>query len=414
MPIDVNKVTNTMAELAVNVIDPAIMPIMTDMMLPEDTNSYMTKKLRANKNKIGKVNLTNQKIEMPAITGVNYGFRSISEGGITPTGSKITTDKMSVEFGHFIGGINASDREIEVAMDSRTLITSLLMEKWRGLMSTVPYYIRANIWNGQSGVQGVVATDGVSGDTLTLTATGMNISDARDITRYLEEDMIVQIMDATGTTKRGEPVKIIDVDKLGAEIILEAMPAGVAATDILVFADTTGDENDFGNGTQGIFDVIDDANTFQGIDRSAVGNRKWRANMVDNGGAAITRNVLKDFFKMCHNPAEAICSQDVLDAYFDANIKDNIRYSGISETFEDKFQFVQIGNTRMFEDEECHSDKVIVPDFANMGICDTPLDPVTNGLERIPNRLMWERLVKFRMQLVGRKASNMGILSNFS
>ncbi len=270
MSIDVNKVTNTMAELAVNVIDPAIMPIMTDMMLPEDTNSYMTKKLRANKNKIGKVNLTNQKIEMPAITGVNYGFRSISEGGITPTGSKITTDKMSVAFGHFIGGINASDREIEVAMDSRTLITSLLMEKWRGLMATVPYYIRANIWNGQSGVQGVVDAGGVTGDVLTLTATGMNISDARDITRYLEEDMIVQIMDATGTTKRGEPVKIIDVDKLGAEIILEAMPAGVAATDILVFADTTGDENDFGNGTQGIFDVIDDANTFQGIDRSAV------------------------------------------------------------------------------------------------------------------------------------------------
>ncbi len=411
--MDYTKVTNTVAELARDVIDPQVLPVMEDMAMPEDTNSYMTKRLREGKNSIGKTVKIDGKFmtDMPAITGLNYGFRSISEGGATPTGGKIKTDRMTVGFGHFIGAVNFTDRELEAAASSESLISNLLQRKYNGLQQSLPYYIRAMIWNGQSGVQGVVGS--ISGDTLTLSFTGMNMSNILDVTRYLEEDMIIQIMNSAGTVKRGEPVKIIDVDKLGADIILEAMPAGVIATDIFVFTDSTGAENDFGNGVQGIFDVIDDSNTFQGIDRSAVGNRKWRANMVDNGGAVLSRRTLKDFFKMCHNPKEAICSLEVLDTYFENNIQDKVRYQGVQESYKDDFQYLQFGNTKLFEDEECHSDKIIVPDFDNMCLRTTPLEDV-NGVQKVPGWMIWEKLTKFNMQLVGRKASKMGILSNFS
>ncbi len=280
-------------------------------------------------------------------------------------------------------------------------------------METLPYYMKANIWNGSSGIQGVVESK--NGLEITLRLAGTRMTDVEDLTRYLEEDMIIQFLDVTGTTKREAPVKIADVDKLGVVITIEEDRAGIVPGDILVFSDSVGLENDFGKGLTSILDVIDDSNVFQEIDRSAVGNRKWRANMVDNGGAALSRSVLSQFFKMCHNPKEAMTSQKVIDSYFEANIADKVRYNGIGQTFEDDMQFIQIGNTKLYEDEECHSDKIIVPDFDKMGLRDSgAIESLTAGMTQVQGSFLWEQVFWFKMQLVALRANKMGILSNFS
>jgi hypothetical protein len=228
--------------------------------------------------------------------------------------------------------------------------------------------------------------------------------------------MFVQTL-TSAFVKKGNPVEITGVDKKLGKITLASDP-GIVDNDIFVLSDIAGLENGYNASGPGIFDAIDDDNTFQGVDRSTAANAKFRAVVTAGGAAAPSFDLLDTFFYDCYEPESAFTNHKLIKRYWELNVQDNVRYTMNGIDVKDGYRSVQIGKTTLFEDEDCDCDKVVVPDFKVMSIQEDPAgiqNLFGKGWQQIQGRPFMEYVMAYwAILMVAGDCRKMGRLENVS
>jgi hypothetical protein len=351
------------------------------------------------------------KVNMTFLTDYGWSWRPMSEFGYTPTGSKLDSEEQYAELCCHAAAAQVTQKAILATEGDVSRMGSILDRSMKGLMETFPYYIRNQLWTPQTGILGQAVSK--SGLVITLDNVGLWNTNVLDRAKLFEPGMYVQVLDSNGD-KRGNPIRIDAVNKTLGTITVSSDP-GIADNDTFAMSDIAGLDDVYNTSMTGIFDVIDDDNTFQGVDRSAAAGAKFRAIVEHNSGTprAMTHDLFANFFHKCFDPDFAFTRWEIVNEYW----KDNLR-SGVNFTpggdFVDGFQYVQIGKTKLVEDEDADVDKVIVPDFKNMFLAERGQveSLFGQGWRQIPGRPFMEYPVVWWGQLIAEDCRYMGVLKD--
>lgn len=305
-------------------------------------------------------------VKIDFIKQYGWSWTPMTEMGYTPAGAVIDDEQMTATMrAHAATAVINYHAMVKTGGD-HSKMGSIIDRAMQSLTETFPYYLRGTLWSRENGVLGQVAS--VSSSVITLDNAGLDHSHANDYAKYFEVDMVVQVLTSAGV-KRGNPTRI--TAKTATTITLENIPAGVVDNDVIVMSDLGGLDSVYNVSSPGIFDVLDDDNTFQGVDRTTAAGEKFKAVIHDNGGTprTISKDLMLAFLYDLHDPDVGFTGYKMIENYFDAELASSNRY--VNEiTFKDGHRGIQVGKTTLLDDPEAHSDKVIVPDFANMQIAD--------------------------------------------
>lgn len=351
------------------------------------------------------------KVAMTYLTEYGWSWRPMSEFGFTPTGSKLDSAEQYAELSCHAASVQVNLKSILATEGDQSRMGSILDRSMKGLFETFPYYIRNMLWTPQSGVMGVALSK--SGLTVTLDNAGLWNTATKDRAKLFETGMYVQVLDSAGE-KKGNPVKITAVNKTLGTVTLDSDP-GVVDNDLFVLSDIAGLDDVYNTSCPGIFDVIDNDNTFQGIDRSLAANAKFRAIVQDNGGTgrALTNDLLVKFLHDCYDPEFAFTHWEVINEYWKDNLRSLVNYTP-GGNFVDGYSGLQIGKTKLIEDEDADIDKVIVPDFQNMFVAERgKIESLFGeGWRQIPGRPFLEYPVVYWATLIAEDTRYMGVLKD--
>jgi len=302
-------------------------------------------------------------------TRAGHGWRPMSRLGYLPHGSPFAGAQQEITLGMHAAGLQATIEDIYAYAGNNSVLGDLLKAQMSGLMDSLPLYMRNLLWLPSSGILGVAAS--ISGTTVTLDNAGLQHTSVYDLTKYFVRDDWVQTYTSAGV-KKGDPVRVVWVDRERATIHLSSDP-GIVDNDFFVTSDIVGRETAYNQFGPGMFDIIDNDNTFQGVDRSQTANawaRAWVYQGATPGtGEAPTYDNLSEFFHQMFMPDIAVTSWRVIQAYFKNEFKSNVRFEQAGE-FIDGFSSIKIDKTRLIEDDDALSDRIVVPDLANMMIFD--------------------------------------------
>ena len=368
--------------------------------------SWLTDRLRRSSDGV-----TGTQVQIPYLTKTNWPWRATDlQDGYTPTGSPLdgkratlalTSEAALMWFG-LAGLAGAGTVGFKAIKDCEgdAAAIDLLSEQLKALGDTFPYAYRNNLWTPSSGILGR-GNEEASGSVVTLDNDGLWATNVLDRAKLFEVDMWVQIIDGTTLAAKGAPVQITAVDKKLGKITLSDV-TNYANNDYFVPSDQAGLEVSYGKFSPGLLDVIDDDNTFQGINRSLAANSRFRAQMKNASNAALTYDTASDFFYDCHDPKFAITDYRVIREYWKDNQRSNIRFEQGSN-YADGYRAVTIDKTQLVADEDAHVDKVLVVDLDNIMVADAgAFQNLRNeGWVRVPGRYYLEYIVVYWMLLYG-------------
>jgi hypothetical protein len=404
-----SAVFDTFADLSVAAIRDVWMPTLQRMAF-NLKRSWFVNRVPRNSQYVGK----NLKVNIPFLTGYGSSWRPMSAMGFTPTGSPIKTAKQYAQLGCHAGAIQVNLEAIKATGGDASLINGIMSEQMTGLMETFPYYIRALFWTPNAGILGQAVS--ISGLVVTLDNVGLWNTATTDRAKLFEPGMFVQTL-TSAFVKKGNPVEITGVDKKLGKITLASDP-GIADNDVFVLSDIAGLENGYNVSGPGIFDAIDDDNTFQGVNRSLAENAKFRAVVTNANNVAPTFDLLDTFFYDCYEPETAFTNHKVIKRYWDLNVKENIRYTMNDVSVKDGYRSIMIGKTTLVEDEDSDCDKIVVPDFKSLSIQEDPAgiqNLFGKGWQQIQGRPFMEYIMAYWATLmVGGDCRKMGRLDNVS
>jgi hypothetical protein len=344
-------------------------------------------------------------------TSLGFSFRPISERGYTPTGAPRDSARQSFTLRGHAAALQVTLHELQRCNGKASAIGNLLTDKMDDIVTVFPHYKRLLWMLPSSGVLGVAAS--IATTTVTLVNTGLWNTHAYDLNKRFLRGMWVQVLTSAGVA-RGGPVRVEEVERdangAGDTIVLSSDP-GVQATDLLVITDIGGLEHGYNQFGPGLLDIIDDDNTFQGTNRATTGNQDFRA-YVQGSAGAVTYATLSAFFARMDDPKEAFTTWPVIDAYFKNELRANVRFNGTTE-FVDGARSVTIGSTRLIADKDLFSDRIIVPDFANMALATKGglENPWGEGWRRVQGRIFAEYVLAFFGLPFAEDCRKMGVLS---
>lgn len=372
--------------------------------------SWFVNRVPRNSQYVGK----NLKVNIPYLTGYGSSWRPMSAMGFTPTGSPIKTAKQYAQLGCHAGAIIVNLEAIKATQGDAAMINDIMTEQMTGLTETFPYYIRALFWTPNAGILGKAVS--ASGAVVTLDNAGLWNSATTDRAKLFEPGMFVQTLDSS-YAKKGNPVEVVGVDKKLGKVTF-ASDLSFADNDVFVISDIAGLKNGYNASGPGIFDAIDDDNTFQGVDRSSAENAKFRAVVTSAANAAPTFDLLDTFFYDCYEPEFAFTNHKLIKRYWELNVQNNVRYTMNGIDVKDGYRSVQVGKTTLVEDEDSDCDKVVVPDFKVMSIQEDPAgiqNLFGKGWQQIQGRPFMEYVMAYwAILMVGGDCRKMGRLDNIS
>ena len=348
-------------------------------------------------------------------------WRGLTEHGYTPSGADSKYAQQYFELGCAAAACNATFAEVKACGMDNSQIKDLVNDKARNLVRTFPYFLRAVLHSPQGAGKavGVVGSVGGSGNcTVTLSNSGLWNTSTADKCKLIERGMVLQGYDGTTLVKKGLPVQVEDVDKDAGTFIIYGDASGNAPTtfssgDYFVPSDTGGLDIPAMTNVPGLLDVLDDDNTFQGVNRAAAGNRWARAYVKDGSGSAFDYDLLSKFFRKCYNPKEAVAHIETVAAYASHFFADKVRYTP-AETFEQDYTRVRIENTWLYADEDCDRDKIMVVDMENVNIREAggiqPLHPAAAGWHWVQGRTYLEYLLGYWFTLAAEDVRKCGLL----
>lgn len=329
-------------------------------------------------------NVDGLQVHVPYLMEIPWAWRAMSEFGYTPTGSKYDATEGVINLGCHASNAIVSLHEITTSQDSDRW-TNIINKNMRWIGQTLPYYMRGILWSSKDSKHAIGKVDSVSGTTVTLSTSGLWYSQTGDVAKLFEPGMYIQAY--RSDSKVGEPMKVDDVDKKSGTIEVSADP-GLSSGDLLTFSDVGGLDQPYDENVPGILDVIDDDNVFQGIDRSASGNRKFRSVIQDASGETLNYGLLKNFFHDCYDPEVAHTSLEIVKKYWTDNIQSGVRYTPGGMYVDGKGEGVQIDGTFLQIDDDIPAHEIIVTDDQNWQIADRGgiENLFQRGWERVPQR----------------------------
>jgi hypothetical protein len=403
---ELNSILATVNGLYDQAIKPTFMPALYDLSFRRKRTELCNRIPRNSKG----VNALKVKATFKTESAWSWG--ALSEQGRTPTGTKATFAGNEVELSCHAASATASLHAIEACKSPESFI-DLMESSLTEIKDTFPLYLRALIWSSQNAKKAIGKVASVSGSVVTLSGTGMWFTIASDMAKLFERGMYVQVYRAT--EKVGAPVKVVSVDRILGKVTLSSDP-GVQANDVITLSDVAGLDQRYTDKFPGLFDVIDDDNTFQGVDRSTAASEPFRAIVTSASGKTFNRATVSAFLRQVYDPAYAFVARETYDKYCD-NIATTVERSvAMGQAYEDNIPFLQIGNTKLMVDDDVPQGEIIVPDFDNLRIADRGgiEDLFGMGWQKVPGTTIIEKNLVWWGLLMASDTRYMGRLHSIS
>ena len=355
------------------------------------------------------------KVYIPFIKRKPWAWRGMTAQGFTPSGNTLDVANMYFKLACSAAAAAVSDEELQATRLAASEMQNLLDQQMTWLMETFPYYLRAQVWTPDQALKALGKVASVSSSVVTLDNAGLWATSTKDRAKLFEISMVLQPY--RGTAKQGQPVYVTDVDHVNGTVTLDRdVESQLADNDVLVCSDIGGLDTPYLTEFPGIFDVIDDDNTFQGVARDEAGTGWAHAIVQSASGETMDYDFLSTFFHRCFSPRKAYTHPDVVRAYFKNNIQPNVRFQP-GGTYEDGVQYVDIDNTRLYGLDDCHRDKLFIPDAAG-SLRIAELGGVYNlfdkGWQQISGRPLIEYVVAWWGRLVANDCRKMALLTDLS
>lgn len=402
------QIMNSFSELSQELIPKVYLPAIHEVAFKKK-RSWFTNRIPRTQEDVDGL-----QVYLTFLTKLPWAWRAMSEFGYTATGSKFDAEEQNAQLSCHTASAIVSLTELEATESGGPARWKRIIEKQMNALSTTfPYYIRAMLWSSQNSKKAIGKAASIASTTVTLDNAGLWNTETEDLTKLFEPGMFVQVY--RSDTKVGDPVEVTAVNKGGATVTLASDP-GIQDNDVFCVSDIAGQDVPYTDLMPGILDVIDDDNTFQGIDRSASGNEQFQATVDDATGLSLNHETLTDFFHKVYNPEYAFTNWKVIRKYWQDNMEAQRRFTPGNDPMVDGYNSVQVGRTTLVEDEDCDVDKVIVPDFENMQIADRGMfeNLFGKGWQQVPNRPFLQYDVVYWGLLLARDCRYMGMLENIS
>ncbi len=343
-------------------------------------------------------------VNIPFQVETPVAWRGMTAHGYTPSGADRKYAQQKFKLSCAVAACNATFEEIKACGMSNAAIKDSINQKARDLVKSFPYFLKAVLWTttGSGKAVGVVASVGGTGNcTITLDNAGLDNTITEDRCKLLVRGMVLQGYDGSTNLKKGAPVTVADVDYDLGKFVIYGDESGNAPTtfsdnDYFVPADPGGLDIPAMTNVPGIPDILDDDNTFQGINRALPTNRWARAYCEDKSSAYFDYDVLAKFFRKLHNPKEAVAHIETIASYDRHYFGQRIRYTPM-ETFKEDYTRLRIESTWLYADEDVNRDRVLVVDFDNVSIRTSggigPLHPAASGWRHVQGRPYLEYLL---------------------
>jgi hypothetical protein len=401
---EITDVINSFNELTQHLIPKAYLPTIYELAFKRKRSWLADRVPRSSENVEG------LKVYLTFLTRLPWAWRSMSEFGYTPTGAKFDSNEQYAQLSCSAASAIVSLTELEATAQGRW--KDIVAKQMSALSRTFPYYVRALLWTSQNSTKALGKAASIDGTLVTLDNEGLWHTATEDRAKLFEKDMYVQVY--RSGVKVGAPVRITGVDRKLGKIQISSDP-GVADDDVFVCSDVAGLDQPYSTLMPGILDVIDDDNTFQGINRDTTGNEDFRAVLKDATGLALDHELLTNFFHDVYDPETAFTNWKIVRKYWQDNLASNVRYTPGGK-FVDGVDGVRVGRTNLMMDDDVDEDKIIVPDFANMRIADRGgVENLFNkGWQQIPGRPFIEYVVVWWALLLAEDCRYMGLMHDIS
>lgn len=402
-------------ELGDEIIRKAWLPTILDVAF-EPNGRWLTNRIRRTSEGVN-----GMKVHIPFRKENPTPWRAITEHGYTPAGADSKYAQQYFELGCAVAACNATFAEIKACDMQNSQIRDLVNDKAMNLVRTFPYFLRAVLWSPQAAGKaiGVVGSVGGTGNcTITLSNSGLWNTVTEDKAKLFERGMILQGYDGTTLEKKGLPVQVEDVDKDLGKIIIYGDSTGTAPVtfssgDYFVPSDSGGLDKPAMVNVPGMLDILDDDNTFQGVNRAAAGNRWARAYVKDGSAATFDYDLVSKFLRKVFSPKEAVAHIETVAKYAAHYFSDKVRYTP-AETFEQDYTRVRIDGTWLYADDDVDRDKILVVDTDNVTIRQSggiqPLHPAAAGWHWVQGRTYLEYVIGYWFTLAAEDVRKCGLL----
>lgn len=338
---------------------------------------------------------------------VGWGWRPVHPGtGVFPSGGKARLAEMSYRLAMYGAGIQLSLEELaNLNEDNPESLIPLMDTKVQPVYDGFPSFLQVMIRTPQSGII-LVASAAESSLGVAVDNSGLWNTITGERTKWLEEGMYLQWYRGT-RTKVGDPVEITYVDHDNNKVYL-AETRAVADNDFAVLATPDGegdmyylgseDENEQ-EGSPGIYDVLDDDNVFQGVNRALATSHWARATVVNRSAGVITKATLRKFFRDT-GASFATTAPEVLDYLYDQLFTSKERFAN-TERFKFGWESIKFQNTNILAVPDGLQDSIDVVDtdevfIATKGDIEDPHGkgwyPLPKSTRRCRDFAWWGRL----------------------
>lgn len=294
-----------------------------------------------------RVKMEGRKTYMKIQVGDDLGFGVIAQGGDYPAAGDIASDEATLELMRFADTIQFDAHEMAL-LDSLSAAAAPIMQKKMSAsrMRVLRELERMAIMDG-SGKLAKVASE--AGSTITLDVAGSEYAERNPFTWIDDPNRsyygVIDPTDGTWQTTAADSFTIASSVEASNTVTASIDTGGAAAGDYIVTYHPGTDAYASGGAYvspeyDGLLALIDDGNTYLGINRSSV--QQWRSTVVDNSGTLrdISKNLVDELCNKVARRSErgmlvpkeycALADPGVYTAY-DNLMSTGIRYT-ISET----------------------------------------------------------------------------------
>lgn len=257
-------------------------PILREHVLPEVPKQFQERKGLYNWMMDGSgEEITSKGCKIPAYVRASASNAFRGEAGLFPTPSSPEDISMRVRYTRYRRAFEISGDAFR-QIDSPDALIKGLSSHIARITNSAMKYMNQELHGDGSGVVAVIATSGISGNTLTFNATTGLASFGSF--KILPNAVMNLINPATGAVRAGggfSPITVVSVDRANRKATFDQMPSDAAAGDYLVY------DGSYLRSMHGLIHHVDDgAGFYQGILRSDYDVLK--SIVLDAGGFNIT------------------------------------------------------------------------------------------------------------------------------
>lgn len=367
--------------------------------------TFLADSIRLNGNGINGLAVT-----IPFMLRNNRSWTRVPRGGFLPSGSALETATQNFTLvGH--GAAAAVSYEDILATDGNpdAMVKAQRMAL-QGIYDEFPDYKRMLLWAPASGILCRSSGVCVSG-VVTVDNTGLWFTHTGDRLKFVQKGWFLAVY-SSGLAYKGV-VRVIEVDQAANTFLVDAdTPTAIADNDVFVKTNISARETNLNRCGPSILDVIDDNNTFQGVNRATAGNG-WARALVSGTTNLPTRAKLLAFARKIGNFPVTFCANyTVLEYLYNSLAAGHVLYQPFPAV-KDGYSSIEVQNHRVVEDFDVPYDMIVVPDLDNMALYTKgDVKPISKGWERIPGKNEYEYQVIWYGLLGATDCQFMGVLTN--